>query len=243
MLIILILLLNTRPRIEKKGSVKGCCCCQSLSCVRLFVTPCATACQGPLSSTTSWNLLKFLSIESMVLSNHLILCHPLLLLPSIFPSIQGLFQWVSSSRQVAKGSHFMLLFLTFSEDKSPPVIITNKGLFLDENSVKKITTLQLSAADQETEPTELVYRITREPQLGHLEHTASPGKPIISDFIRPKLGFSKCRGQPYHVYTFTSNLPLLVCISGITISGHCILPCIILRIQCTPLLTCWKLIW
>ena len=43
----------------------------------------------------------------------------------------------------------MLLFLTFSEDKSPPVIITNKGLFLDENSVKKITTQQLSATDQE----------------------------------------------------------------------------------------------
>ena len=89
----------------------------------------------------------------------------------------------------------MLLFLTFSEDKSPPVIITNKGLFLDENSVKKITTLQLSATDQEAEPTELVYRIIREPQLGRLEHTVSPGKPIVSDFIRPKLGFSKCRGQ------------------------------------------------
>ena len=130
----------------------------------------------------------------------------------------------------------MLLFLIFSEDKSPPVIITNKGLFLDENSVKKITTLQLSATDQGTGPTELVYRITREPQLGHLEHTASPGKSIISDFIRPKLGFSKCRGQPYHVDTFTSNLPVLVCISGITIFDHCMLPCIILRTQCTPCL-------
>ncbi|OWK13810.1 hypothetical protein Celaphus_00017359, partial [Cervus elaphus hippelaphus] len=52
--------------------------------------------------------------------------------------------------------------------------ISVSGLFLDENSVKKITTLQLSATDQETGPTELVYRITREPQLGHLEHTASP---------------------------------------------------------------------
>nr|CAI9707391.1 unnamed protein product [Rangifer tarandus platyrhynchus] len=70
--------------------------------------------------------------------------------------------------------------ISVSEDKSPPVIITNKGLFLDENSVKKITTLQLSATDQETGPTELVYRITREPQLGHLEHTASPGIRISS---------------------------------------------------------------
>ena len=43
------------------------------------------------------------SIESVMPSNHLILCHPLLLLPSIFPSIRVFFQWVSSSRQVAKG--------------------------------------------------------------------------------------------------------------------------------------------
>nr|XP_010967704.1 extracellular matrix organizing protein FRAS1 [Camelus bactrianus] len=66
------------------------------------------------------------------------------------------------------------------EDKSPPVITTNKGLVLDENSVKKITTLQLSATDQETDPAELIYRITRQPQLGHLEHTASPGIQISS---------------------------------------------------------------
>ena len=54
---------------------------QSLNCVRLFVTPC----QASLSFTISWSWLKFMSIESMVPSNHLILCHPLLL-PSIFPS-------------------------------------------------------------------------------------------------------------------------------------------------------------
>ncbi|KAI4572268.1 hypothetical protein MJT46_005336 [Ovis ammon polii x Ovis aries] len=70
--------------------------------------------------------------------------------------------------------------ISVSEDRSPPVIITNKGLFLDENSVKKITILQLSATDQETGPAELVYRITREPQLGHLEHAASPGIQISS---------------------------------------------------------------
>ncbi|XP_058403319.1 extracellular matrix organizing protein FRAS1 isoform X7 [Diceros bicornis minor] len=66
------------------------------------------------------------------------------------------------------------------EDKSPPVITTNKGLVLDENSVKKITTLQLSATDHESEPAELIYRITRQPQLGHLEHAASPGIQISS---------------------------------------------------------------
>uniref|UniRef100_A0A8C0P0S2 Extracellular matrix organizing protein FRAS1 n=1 Tax=Canis lupus familiaris TaxID=9615 RepID=A0A8C0P0S2_CANLF len=66
------------------------------------------------------------------------------------------------------------------EDTSPPIITTNKGLILDENSVEKITTLELSATDQESKPTELIYRITRQPELGHLEHAASPGIQIRS---------------------------------------------------------------
>ena len=61
---------------------------QSLSHVQLFVTPWTEVCQPSLSMTTSWSLLKIMSIESMMPSNHLILCHPLLLLPSIFPSIR-----------------------------------------------------------------------------------------------------------------------------------------------------------
>ena len=60
----------------------------SLSCVRHFATSWITACQASLSITNSWNLLKLMSIESMMTSNHLILCHPLLLLPSMFPSIR-----------------------------------------------------------------------------------------------------------------------------------------------------------
>ena len=60
---------------------------QFLSHIWLFVTPWTAACQVPLSSSISWSLLRFMSIESVVLSNHLILCHPLLL-PSIFPSIR-----------------------------------------------------------------------------------------------------------------------------------------------------------
>ena len=61
---------------------------QSLSCVRLFATPWTAVCQASLSFTISWSLLKLMSIESMMPSNHLILCHPLILLPSIFPSIR-----------------------------------------------------------------------------------------------------------------------------------------------------------
>ena len=61
---------------------------QSLSPVRLFATPWTAACQASLSITNSRSLLKFMFIESVMPPNHLILCHPLLLLPSIFPSIR-----------------------------------------------------------------------------------------------------------------------------------------------------------
>ena len=61
---------------------------QSLSQVQLFVTPWTAAHQASLSITNSRSLLKLMSIESVMPSNHLILCRPLLLLPSIFPSIR-----------------------------------------------------------------------------------------------------------------------------------------------------------
>ena len=60
---------------------------QLLSRVRLFATPWTAACQASLPITNSMSLLKLMSIESVMPSNYLILCHPLLLLPSIFPSI------------------------------------------------------------------------------------------------------------------------------------------------------------
>ena len=61
---------------------------QSLSSVRLFVTPWTVARQVSLSFTISWSLLKLMSIESVIPSKHFVLCCPLLLLPSIFPSIR-----------------------------------------------------------------------------------------------------------------------------------------------------------
>ena len=63
--------------------------------------------QASLSFIGSWSLLKFMSIESVMPSKHLILSHPLLLLPSIFPR-NSLFQWVSSLHQVAKVLEFKL---------------------------------------------------------------------------------------------------------------------------------------
>ena len=61
---------------------------QLLSHDQFFATPWTVARQASLSSTISWSFLRFMSIESVMLSNHLIICHPLLLLPSFFPRIR-----------------------------------------------------------------------------------------------------------------------------------------------------------
>ena len=74
---------------------------QSLSHVQLFVTSWTAACQASLTFTISQSLLKLLSIESVMPSNYLVLCCPLLL-PSVFSQHQGLFQWVSSSHRWPK---------------------------------------------------------------------------------------------------------------------------------------------
>ena len=68
-----------------KGMVQS---CLVASCVWLFATPWTAAHQATLSITISWTLLKLMSTESVMPSNHLILCRPLLLLSSIFPSIR-----------------------------------------------------------------------------------------------------------------------------------------------------------
>ena len=59
---------------------------QVLSCVQLFATPWTTARQASLSFTISWSCLKIISFESVMPSDHLVLCHPLLFLPSSFPA-------------------------------------------------------------------------------------------------------------------------------------------------------------
>ena len=76
---------------------------QLLSHVQLFVTPWTTARRASLSITNSQSLPKLMSIESVMPSNHLILCHPPLLLPSIFFS-----KWVNFSHEVAKVLEFQL---------------------------------------------------------------------------------------------------------------------------------------
>ena len=85
---------------------------QSLSHVQLFATPWIAAHQASLSITISQSSLRFMSIESVMPSSHLILGRPLLLLPPIPPSI-SLFQWVNSSHEVAKVLEFQLQHQSF----------------------------------------------------------------------------------------------------------------------------------
>ena len=87
---------------------------QLLSRVQLFVTPWIAARQTSLSITNSWSLHKLMSIELVMSSSHLILCHPLQSLPAfILSQHQGLFQWVSFSHQVAKVLEFQLQHQSF----------------------------------------------------------------------------------------------------------------------------------
>ena len=79
---------NSRKIIEYIMIYSYCSVVQPLSHVRLFATPWTAAHQAPLSFTISWSLLRLMSIESVMPSSYLVPCRPLLLLPSIFPSIR-----------------------------------------------------------------------------------------------------------------------------------------------------------
>ena len=81
--------------------------------VRLFAAPWTAAYQASLSFTNSWSLLKLMFIESVMPSNCLILCHPLVLLPSTFPSIRVSPSEVSSSHQVARELELQLKHQSF----------------------------------------------------------------------------------------------------------------------------------
>ena len=72
----------------KKDGVKKCCCCSVIQLCPTFVTPWTAACQASLSIIIYQSLLKLISVELVMPSNRLIFCCPLLLLPSIFPSIR-----------------------------------------------------------------------------------------------------------------------------------------------------------
>ena len=109
-------------------SVKGDCSVQSLSRVQLFVTPWTTALQASLSITNSQSLPKLMSIESVMPSNHLILCCPLLLQPSIFPSI-GVF--LNESTFHIRWLKYWSFSFNISPSNEYPVLISFRMDWLD----------------------------------------------------------------------------------------------------------------
>ena len=108
---------------------------QSLSHVRLFVTPWTAAHQASLSITNSRSLPKPMSIELVMPSNHLILCHPLLLLPSIFPSITA---FSNESVLHIRWPKYWSFSFNISPSNEQPVLIFFKMDWLDLLAVQGI---------------------------------------------------------------------------------------------------------
>ena len=101
---------------------------QLLSHIRLFATPWTTARQASLSITNSWSLPKPMSTESVMPSNHLILCRPLLLLPSIFPSIRV---YSNESALRIKWPKYWSFSFNISSSKEHPGLISFRMDWLD----------------------------------------------------------------------------------------------------------------
>ena len=108
---------------------------QSLSCVWLFMTPWTTACQASLSFIISLSLLKLMPIELMMPSNHLILCHSLLFLPSVFPII-----FSSESALCFRWSKYWSFSINPSNDYSELFSFSNDwfDLFAAQGTLKSI---------------------------------------------------------------------------------------------------------
>ena len=122
---------------------------QSLSHVQLFVTPWTAACQACLSITNSWSPPKPMSIEAVMPSNHLILCRPLLLLPSVFPSIR-----VSSNESALRirWPNYWSFSFSISPSNEHPGLISFRMDWLDllavQGTLKSLLQHQLIESNQ-----------------------------------------------------------------------------------------------
>ena len=106
---------------------------QSLSCVRLFVTPWRAAHQASLSNTNSQSLLKLMSIELIMPQNHLILCRPLLFLRSIFPSIRV---FSNDSALLIRWPKYWSFSFNISPSNEHPGMISLRMDWLDQPAVQ-----------------------------------------------------------------------------------------------------------
>ena len=111
---------------------------QSLSYIQLFVTPWITARQASLSITKSWSLLKLMPIELVMPSSHLILCHPLLLLPPIPPSIRV---FSNESTPCMRWPKYWSFSFSISPSNEYPRLISFRMDWLDLLAVQGSTTI------------------------------------------------------------------------------------------------------
>ena len=163
---------------------------QSLNHVWLFTTPWTAAGQASLSITNSWGLLQLMSIESVMSANHLILCHPLLLLPSIFPSI-----WVFSSESALriKRPKYWSFSFSISPSNEHPGLISFRmdwlGLFAVQGTLKCPLQHHSSKASI---PCHSAYFMV---QLSHPCMTTGNYDTVITGFI-----LSKCVGDYLNIW-------------------------------------------
>ena len=120
---------------------------QLLSCVRLFATPWTAACQASLSFPNSWSLPKLMSIELVMPSNHLIRCHPFLLLPSIFPSIRV---FSNESTLCIRWPKYWSFRFNISPFNDHPGLISFRMYMMLENVLISFFYMQLSSLPRTT---------------------------------------------------------------------------------------------
>ena len=143
-----------------KAQRDKCCSVQLLSHVWLFATPWTAAHQASLSVTNYQSLLKLMSIESVMPSNHLILCHPLLFLPSIFPSIR-VFSKESALR--IRWPKYWNFSFSISPSSVHPGLISFRMDWLDLLAVQGTLKILLQHHSSNSLALSFVYRATLNP--------------------------------------------------------------------------------
>ena len=153
----------------------GCCCCSSLSCIQLFVTPWTAGRQASLSFTISWSLFKLMSIGSVTPSHHLILCPTLFLWPSVFPRIRV---FSSESTLHIRWPKYWSFSFSISRSNEYSGLISFRIDWLDLFAVREILKSLLQQHDSKASIQCLTFFTV---QLSH--HYMNTGKSIAFDYI------------------------------------------------------------
>ena len=152
----------------------SCCCCSVLQSCLTLCSPINCSTQASLSFTISWSLLQLMSIESVMPSNHLILCHPLLLLPAVFPRIRVL---SSESALLIRWPKYWSFSLSISPSNEYSGLISFRMDCLDllavQGTLKRLLQFHSSKASMSV----LQCSASLMVQLSHLYMTA--GKTIV----------------------------------------------------------------